>query len=101
MEDYIDAFQSFVNQIKKKAVICGDDPYLPTLSYTVPVVRYGLNEGNDYQARNVSQGPDGIEYDVFFHGALLHHVKLPGNRLSVFDQLAGRVRFGAYAWYGA
>ena len=77
MEDYIDAFQSFVNQIKKKAVICGDDPYLPTLSYTVPVVRYGLNEGNDYQARNVSQGPDGIEYDVFFHGALLHHVKLP------------------------
>ncbi|EOS60970.1 UDP-N-acetylmuramate-alanine ligase [Firmicutes bacterium M10-2] len=91
MDDYIDAFQSFVNQIKKKAVICGDDPYLTKLSYPIPHITYGLHEGNDYQAKNVHQGPDGITYDVYFQNKLLHHVKLPGigypfliNSLGVF-----------------
>ena len=45
MDDYLDAFQSFIHQIKKKAVIFGDDPYLKDLDYKVPCVTYGLNEG--------------------------------------------------------
>lgn len=77
MEDYKDAFQTFANQVKKAVLICGDDPYLPHLHYQVPLITYGLQEGNDFQALNVHQGPDGIEYDVYHQGEFVHHLQLP------------------------
>lgn len=76
MDDYISAFQSFADQIKKEAVICGDDPYLKDLHYSCAHVSYGLNDGNDYQAKNVSQSPEGIVYDVYYKDEFVHHVEL-------------------------
>lgn len=76
LDDYISAFQQFASQIKKGAVIFGDDPYLKDLNYPCPVVTYGLNEGNDYRAVNISQGHDGMEYDVEHNGEILIHVSL-------------------------
>lgn len=76
MDDYLSAFQSFVDQIKTCAVICGDDPYLKKLNYPVKTIQYGLYEGNDFRALNVYQGEDGIEYDVYHDGKLLQHVSL-------------------------
>ena len=76
MDDYVSAFQSFVDQVKKKVVIYGDDPYLPTLNYKVPYVTYGMKDGNNYQAKNIVQGPDGMEFDCFKDGEFLIHVKL-------------------------
>lgn len=76
MDDYLDAFQSFVNQTKKHCVIFGDDPYLPKLSYPVPVTTYGLQEGNDYQAVNIEQGPFGMHFDCLYQGQVLAHIEL-------------------------
>lgn len=76
MEDYLDAFQSFADQVKKKIVYFGDDPYLPNLKYKVPAVSYGLKEGNDYQALNVDQGPLGMVYDVKYKNEIIAHVQL-------------------------
>ncbi len=76
LDDYISAFAQFASQIKKGAVIFGDDPYLKDLDYPCPVVTYGLNEGNDYRAVNISQGYDGMEYDVEKNGEFLIHVSL-------------------------
>jgi UDP-N-acetylmuramate--alanine ligase len=76
MEDYISAFQSFADQVKKGIVYFGDDPYLPKLSYHVPVISYGLNDGNDYQAKNVIQNEDGMEYDVYHNGVCEAHISL-------------------------
>lgn len=76
LDDYISAFQQFASQIKKGAVIFGDDPYLKDLDYPCPVLTYGLNEGNDYRAINISQGHDGMEYDVEKDGKILIHVSL-------------------------
>ncbi|MGN1275800.1 MAG: UDP-N-acetylmuramate--L-alanine ligase [Floccifex sp.] len=76
LDDYISAFQSFVNQIKKKVIIYGDDPYLPKLHYKIPVVTYGLHEGNDYVAKNIVQGIDGMEFDCFHQNEFLIHVQL-------------------------
>ena len=76
MDDYLDAFQSFVNQTKKHCVFFGDDPYLPKLSYPVPVTTYGLQEGNDYQAVNIEQGPFGMHFDCLYQGQVLAHIEL-------------------------
>ncbi len=77
LDDYISAFQSFINQVKKKVVIFGDDPYLPNLTYPQDKVTYGLKDGNDYQAKNIHQGPQGMEFDCFLHGEFLTHIALP------------------------
>ncbi len=75
MDDYLDAFQSFVDRIKKKAVIFGDDPYLPKLNYHTKPITYGLNDGNDYQAVNVQQGSFGLRYDVKHNGQIIAHLE--------------------------
>ncbi len=77
LDDYIDAFQSFVDQIQKKAVVFGDDPYLPKLHYKVPYVTYGLGNNNDYVATNIEQGEFGMHFDCMYHDQLLAHVELP------------------------
>lgn len=76
LDDYISAFQSFVDQVKKKVVIYGDDPYLPKLNYKVPYVTYGLTENNDYYVKNVEQGPSGIDCDVYHNGEFLVNMHL-------------------------
>ena len=45
MNDYVSAFQSFANQVKKSIVIFGDDEHLKNLHYDVPVTTYGLKDG--------------------------------------------------------
>lgn len=76
LDDYISAFAQFASQIKKGAVIFGDDPYLKDLDYPCPIITYGLEEGNDYRAINFVQGHDGMEYDVEHDGKILVHVTL-------------------------
>ena len=76
MDDYMDAFQSFINQVQKRVIVCGDDPYLSKLTYNVAKTTYGLEEGNDFQAIHVVQGEEGIEYDVLYQGNILTHVSL-------------------------
>ena len=75
IDDYLDAFQSFVNQIKKAAIIFGDDPYLSKLNYSIPYVTYGLQEGNDYQAIHVEQGEFGLRFDVLHKGQVIAHLE--------------------------
>lgn len=81
LADYISAFQSFANQIKKMAVIFGDDPYLKNLEYPVPVVTYGFNDGNDYQGINFQATGHGSELDVVKDGQILAHLSLPESGL--------------------
>lgn len=76
LNDYIDAFQTFASQIKKGAVIFGDDPYLKDLTYPVPVYTYGEQDGNDYQAVHIVMNTEGMEYDVLHQGQILAHVDL-------------------------
>ena len=76
MDDYISAFQSFANQVKKHIVIFGDDPHLTKMHYHVPVTTYGMKDGNDYQAAHIEQGPFGMHFDCVHDGKVLAHVEL-------------------------
>lgn len=76
INDYVSAYQSFVDQVKKKVVVYGDDPYLPHLHYKVPYVTYGYKEGNDYIAKNIRQGQFGMIFDCYHKDEFLCHIEL-------------------------
>ncbi len=77
IDDYVSAFQSFADQVGKKIVYFGDDPYLPNLQYKVPAVSYGLKDGNDYQAIHLEQGPFGMHFDILHDKEVIAHIELP------------------------
>ncbi|WP_317301193.1 Mur ligase domain-containing protein [Allobaculum stercoricanis] len=81
LDDYISAFQSFANQIRKKAIIFGDDPYLKHLNYPVDVVTYGLEEGNDYRGVNLVENEQGTQMDVEKDGKIVAHLTLNNSGL--------------------
>ncbi|WP_416151525.1 UDP-N-acetylmuramate--L-alanine ligase [Salipaludibacillus sp. HK11] len=90
VNDVFDAFQEMAMQVKKAIIACGDDNYLQELKAQVPVIYYGLNEENDFYAKNIESNEYGTHFDVYvrssFHGSFTipgygsHHVL---NALSV------------------
>lgn len=76
IDDYVSAFQEFADQVGKKIIYFGDDPYLPKLNYKVAAISYGMQEGNDYQAIHVEQGSFGMHFDVFHQGKVIAHIEL-------------------------
>lgn len=76
IDDYVSAFQEFADQVGKKIVYFGDDPYLPKLDYKVPAISYGLKDGNDYQAIHIEQGSFGMHFDILHDGKEIAHVEL-------------------------
>ena len=70
--DMFDAFQSFVNQVKDTVVICGDDRLASQLKpTTAKTIKYGFNEVNDYQIKNVQTTSEHSKFDVYKNSELL------------------------------
>ena len=70
--DMFDAFQSFVNQVKDTVVICGDDRLASQLKPTnAKTIKYGFNEGNDYQIKNVQTSTEYSKFDIYKNNTLL------------------------------
>lgn len=76
MDDYLLAFQQFINQVKTLVLIWGDDPYLPNLTYPQQVIRYGFSEKNDYRIENLIQDEHGSQFDWTYHGTCLAHLHI-------------------------
>ena len=77
LDDYIDAFEVFANQVKKGVVLFGDEENTRKLNLHVEHLFYGLADRNDVQARNVVENSDGTSYDVYLHGTFFGSFKLP------------------------
>ncbi|UII55216.1 UDP-N-acetylmuramate--L-alanine ligase [Cytobacillus spongiae] len=65
IDDVFSAFQEMAWQVKKGIFACGDDEHLQKIQAKVPVLFYGFEEENDFQARNVSKTTEGTTFDVF------------------------------------
>ncbi|MBP3949799.1 UDP-N-acetylmuramate--L-alanine ligase [Bacillus suaedae] len=70
VNDVFSAFQEMAMQVKKAIIACGDDGHLQGIRANVPVVYYGFDEDNDFQARNVEVTPEGTHFDVFVRNNL-------------------------------
>lgn len=65
IDDVFSAFQSMADQVKKGIIACGDDEYLHRIQAKVPVVYYGFNEDNDFQAKDMRETETGTTFDVY------------------------------------
>lgn len=77
IDDVAEAFDSFALQTTKRVIACGDDPLLHELKATVPVTFYGINDGNDVQAKNIVKDTTGSVFDVYIDGEYHFKFKVP------------------------
>ncbi|MEW4284424.1 UDP-N-acetylmuramate--L-alanine ligase [Priestia koreensis] len=78
VEDVFSAFQEMAMQVKKGIIACGDDEHLQRIQAKVPVLYYGLNEENDFQARNIVKSTAGTKFDVFIRNNFYATFEIPG-----------------------
>jgi len=77
LEDVCDAFQSMAEKVKKGIIACGDDPYLQEIQAKVPVVYYGFEDSNDFQAKNIQTTKSGTTFDVFVRNTYYDTFEIP------------------------
>lgn len=77
IDDVFDAFQEMAKQVGKAIIAFGDDPYLQKIQANVPVVFYGFNEENDFQASNVTTTVQGTSFDVFVRNTFYGSFEIP------------------------
>lgn len=77
LDDVFDAFQQMAKQVNKAIIAYGDDPYLQEIQANVPVVFYGFEEENDFQAGNITVEPTGTKFDVFVRNTFYGSFQIP------------------------
>lgn len=77
IEDVQEAFDEFSHQVKKYIFACGDDQRLRQVKAQVPVIYYGLNEGNDFVAKNIDRTREGSAFDLYIKGEFYKHFTIP------------------------
>ncbi|OOE13932.1 UDP-N-acetylmuramate--L-alanine ligase [Fictibacillus arsenicus] len=78
LNDVISAFQQMAMQVKKAIIACGDDANLQQIHAQVPVVFYGFEDHNDFQAKNIQRGDEGTTFDVFVRNTFYGTFQIPG-----------------------
>lgn len=78
VEDVFDAFQEMAMHVKKGIIACGDDEQLQQIQAKVPVVYYGIAEGNDFQAQNINESNEGTVFEVFVRNTYYDTFTIPG-----------------------
>ncbi|MFC3883262.1 UDP-N-acetylmuramate--L-alanine ligase [Bacillus songklensis] len=78
IDDVFSAFQDMALQVKKGIIACGDDEHLQQIHAKVPVLYYGLNAENDFQARNIVKSTTGSTFDVFVRNTFFASFEIPG-----------------------
>lgn len=77
IDDVFDAFQEMAMKVKKGIIACGDDEELQHIQPKVPVVYYGLSDGNDFQAKSVEETKNGTKFDVFVRNTFYDTFEIP------------------------
>ncbi|WP_026092521.1 UDP-N-acetylmuramate--L-alanine ligase [Calidifontibacillus oryziterrae] len=78
LDDVFKAFQEMALQVNKGIIACGDDEQLQKIHANVPVVYYGFNQENDFQARNINKTTKGTSFDVFIRNDFYASFQIPG-----------------------
>ncbi|MEH6941756.1 UDP-N-acetylmuramate--L-alanine ligase [Bacillus sp. JJ722] len=89
LEDVFQAFQDMALQVNRGIIACGDDEQLQRIQARVPVIFYGFNEENDFQARNLTTSSKGTTFEVYVRNNYFETFTIPmfGNH-SVLNALA-------------
>ena len=89
IDDVFSAFQEMAVQVKKGIFAYGDDEQLQKIQAKVPVLFYGFDEENDYQAKNLIKTTSGTTFDVFIRNTFYDTFTIPSfGEHSVLNALA-------------
>lgn len=66
IEDYKNAFETFANQVQTMIAMFGDDENVRALDVKTPHLYFGVKEGNDVQAVNITETGSGMKFDVLY-----------------------------------
>lgn len=91
LDDVVSAFQELALKVNKAIFACGDNEELQMIKSNVPIIYYGFNEENDFQARNVDFLPDdsGTTFDAYVRNDFYGHFKIRGyGKHNVLNALA-------------
>ena len=77
LEDVKHAFQTFADGVKKALIVCGDDTNTHELTAHVPIYRYGIEEGNDIQAKEVIVKDGQTHFSLWKTGEKIGNIILP------------------------
>lgn len=74
--DVVDAYQSFINNTSKCAIVCGDDENTRKLKFDKKIIYYGLSEENNVVAKNINYSKDGTSFDVYIDNKYINNFNL-------------------------
>ncbi|MEI2462833.1 UDP-N-acetylmuramate--L-alanine ligase [Niallia taxi] len=77
VDDVFSAFQEMAWQVNKGIFACGDDEQLQKIQAKVPVVFYGFDDENDFQARNVVKTTEGTTFEVYVRNTYYNTFSIP------------------------
>ncbi|PTL39814.1 UDP-N-acetylmuramate--L-alanine ligase [Alkalicoccus saliphilus] len=78
VEDVFEAFQEMADQVKKAIIACGDDQHLKHVTANVPVIYYGLDSDNDFQAKDIYTDEEGTHFDCYIRSESYGSFTIPG-----------------------
>lgn len=76
-DDYLLAYEQFIENVDKGIVLFGDDPHVMKIKKNKDVLYYGLQKHNDVRAENIIYSEEGIMFDLFLREDKLRTVSLP------------------------
>ena len=77
-EDYLSAYQEFVDNVKEAVLFYGEDKECRKLNIAVPSFSFGFDENSDdFVAVNVEEDDDMTTFDLYFKDNFIFHFNLP------------------------
>ena len=65
-EDYQLAYEEFIEQVKEKVLIFGDDENSRKIKDSNKLIWYGINDNNDIQAKNIIETTSNMSFDLYY-----------------------------------
>ncbi|MCP0886742.1 UDP-N-acetylmuramate--L-alanine ligase [Ligilactobacillus sp. WILCCON 0076] len=77
IDDVCAAFETLAKQTKKGIFAWGEDKYLRSLKYDVPVHFYGTEADDEFRAQNIKRTTKGSTFDVYHFDEFLGNYQIP------------------------
>ena len=75
IDDVKDAYNEFIKKANS-IIVCGDSKNIETLTHK-NIYYYGIDEKNEYKAKNIKCNQEGISFDYFENNKYIYHFSLP------------------------
>lgn len=76
--DYFNAYQEFVNQVKKMVIYNGEDEWCQKLDFkNIEHYSYGRDSKYDFYPANLVEDERGTNFDLYFQNKFIAHYALP------------------------